>query len=355
MRVVNEQCISNRSQRSVGCIEKHVSTHIVLRSDPFSFQYSPKCFRNIQLRRIWWQIEKEKPSFFPYRTQLPYLFITMNRRIIKHHKRVFAYTQRKCIKEIHDLVSVDTFGGGESLIMILSVNHSENVEPCTFLRWNAHILPRQLPAVRYISLGADMALIGIIKCNTTFTFLLFKFLQLFAFVLVKLRRGYSPWAFSYTLISCANADKKRLKVKLLASFPVACCQAILALPTLCLSCSMAKRTAFSSEQSMIGFRPRPPRVCKPVMPSERKRFTHVLTDTKLISVCSPAFAEDRPSDLRRTARQRMRKQWLVPWWKPCSSSNRWSLVISIIFIFPIAYSIFMNTGRTELIIKYYIN
>jgi hypothetical protein len=31
--------------------------------------------------------------------------------------------------------------------------------------------------------------------------------------------------FSYTLISCANADKKRLKVKWLASFPVASCQA----------------------------------------------------------------------------------------------------------------------------------
>src|SRR5690606_41054878 len=49
------------------------------------------------------------------------------------------------------------------------------------------------------------------------------------------------WAFPYTLISCANADKKRLKVDLLAAFPVAACQAALALPTLCLSCSIAAR------------------------------------------------------------------------------------------------------------------
>ena len=112
MRVFNAQCISNGSQRSVGCVEKHVCTHIVLRSDPFSFQYPPKCFRNIQVGRIWRQIEEEKPSFLPYGTQLPYFIITMNRSIVKHHKRVFAYTQGKCIEEIHNLVGVDTFGGG---------------------------------------------------------------------------------------------------------------------------------------------------------------------------------------------------------------------------------------------------
>lgn len=336
MRVINEQCISNGSQRSVCCVEKHVCTHIILRSNPFSFQYPPKCFRNIQMRRIWRQIEKEKPSFLPYGTQLPDFIITMNRSIVEHHKRVFDYTQGKCIEEIHNFVGIDAFGGGESLILVVSVNHSEDVEPCASLRCNAYILPRQLPTVGNISFGTDMALIGIVQGNTLITFLLFKFLQLFGLVLVKLRRGNSPWAFSYTLISCAKADKKRLKVKLLASFPVACSQAILALLTLCLSCSMAARTACSSEQSMIGFRPRPSRVCKPVMPSDRKRFTHALTETKLISVCSPAFTEGSPSDLRRTARQRMRKQWLVPWRKPCSNSIRWNLVNSIVFIFPIA-------------------
>ena len=42
---------------------------------------------------------------------------------------------------------------------------------------------------------------------------------------VEVRRGFSPWAFPYTLISCANADKKRLNVDSLASFLLACCQA----------------------------------------------------------------------------------------------------------------------------------
>ena len=126
------------------------------------------------MRRIWWQIENEKFSFLPYGTQLPYFIITMNRSIVEHHKRVFDYTQRKCIEEIHNLVGIDAFSGGKSLILVHSVNHSEDVEPCTSLSCNAHILPRQLPTVRNIAFSANKALIGIVQGNTPIAFLLFK-------------------------------------------------------------------------------------------------------------------------------------------------------------------------------------
>jgi hypothetical protein len=122
--------------------------------------------------------------------------------------------------------------------------------------------------------GADVTFIGILKGNAPFTFLSFKFLRLPESVPAELRRGDSPRAFPYTRISCANADKKRLNVNSLASFPVASRQAALALLTLCLFRSMAARTASLSERFITGFRPRPGRVCRPVMPSERKRFTH---------------------------------------------------------------------------------
>jgi hypothetical protein len=126
-----------------------------------------------------------------------------------------------------------------------------------------------------------------------------------------------------------------LNVKSLASFPVASCHAVLALLTLCLSCSIAARTTSSSVQSIIGLRPRPGRVCKPAIPSDRKRFTQAFTDIKLIPVCSPAFAEEKPEALRRTTRQRIRKQWLMPVRKPVSSWTRWTSVNSTFFIFPI--------------------
>ncbi len=52
MRVVNEQSFSHRFQRPVGNVEKSVCIHIALWPDPFPLQYSPECFRNIQVRGI---------------------------------------------------------------------------------------------------------------------------------------------------------------------------------------------------------------------------------------------------------------------------------------------------------------
>ena len=346
MRVVNEQIFSSRHQCPVGGAKKRICTHVIHRSDPFSLQYSPECFRNVQMRGIRRQIEKEKSSFLPEVTQLSYFMIAVDTGIIKYDKGVLTCTERKCIRKTDNLVSGDTLGSAKTFIMILAVNHSEDVESCCSLGWDAYLLSRQLPAVGNVSIGTDVALIGIVAGNTPFSFLLFKFLQLLEFVLIELRRGGSPWAFPYTLISCANADKKRLNVRLLASFPVTSCHAALALLTLCLSCSMAARTAASSVQSIIGFRPRPGRICRPVIPSDRKRFTHAFTDTKLISVCSPAFTEDKPSPLRSTARQRIRKQWLVLWRKPFSSCPRWAAVNFSFFIVPLDNCIcYMRTRR----------
>ena len=352
MRVVNEQSFSHLRQRSVGGVEKRVRTHIVQRSNPFSFQYSPECFCNVQMRGIGRQIEEEKSSFLPDRSHLPHFMIAVYGGIVKYNKGVLTHTERECIEKTDYLVCGNTFRSGKTLIMVLAVDHSKDIEPCCYLGWNVYFLSGQLPTVGNVSLGTDVALISIIEGNSPFTFLFFKFLQLLVLIIIELRRGNSLWAFSYTLISCANADKKRLNVRSLASFPVASCQEALALLTLCLSCSMAARTASWSVQSIIGFRPRPGRVCRPEMPSDRKRFTHALTDTKLISVCFPTSAEDRPSDLRRTARQRMRKQWLVPLRKPLSSCPRWALGNDSFFIFPIANPIYYY--RTQRKTKYFI-
>jgi hypothetical protein len=352
MCIVNKQFFSEFRQCSIGGVEKIVCTDIVQWSDPFSFQDSPKSFCNIQMWGIWRQIEQEKSSFCPDKSQLPYFMVAMDGCIVKYNKRVLMHTKRECIEKTDNLVCGDILRSGKTFIVIIAVNHSENIEPCDSLGRDTHIFSGQLPAVGDVSLGTDVALICIVEGDTPFTFLLFKFLQLFILIRVELRRGDSPWAFPYTLISCANADKKRLNVRLLAVFPEASCQAALALLTLCLSCSMAARTASSSEQSIIGFRPRPGRVCKPAIPSETKRFTHAFTETKLISVCSPAFAEDRPSTLRRTARQRIRKQWLAPLRKPFSSCTRWDSVNSSFFIFPIANLIYDN--RMQRKTKYFI-
>ena len=333
--IIDTQSISNVRQCSVGGIEEHVCTCVILRSYPFPFQDSPKRFCNVQMWGIWWKEKQEKSSVFPYRSEFLNPLVPMHCCIVKHDKGVLSDTEGEIVKETDNLVCRHPLGSGESLVLVVTCDHTENVESCDPLGRNEHVLSIQLPTVWHISFSAGMALIGIVERNTPVTCLSFKFLQLLDLVFVELRRGYSPWAFSYTLISCANADKKRLKVMSLASLPVACSHAAFALLTHCLSCSMARRTASSSEESMMGFLPRPGRVFKPSIPSSLYRFTHAFTETELISVCAPAFADERPSAFRRTARQRIRKQCFSPKRNPLSSSRRCASVNSNTFGFPI--------------------
>jgi hypothetical protein len=167
-----------------------------------------------------------------------------------------------------------------------------------------------------------MGFIAIEEVDFSFGIKCFKFLQLPGLVFIELRRGYPPWTFSYTSISCAKADKKRLNVNSLASLPDAFCHASLAARTLWRSDSMALRTVSSSEQSIIGLRPCSGRVRNLLIPSNLNRFIQLLTLWAVISVCSPARAELSPSDLSNRAWQRIRKQWLLPLWKPDFSPSR---------------------------------
>ncbi len=344
---VYAQPFSYIRQSSVGGIEKHVRSYIILWSYPLAFKNTPKRFRNIQLWRIWRQEKEKKSSFLPYGAKFFYLLVPVHGSIVKDYESVHLQIERNLVKETEDFVCRHLLECGESLVTVVTVNHSKYVEARNPLGRNIDILPSQLPTVRDVTFSANVAFICIIEPYTSFRRLTFKFLQLLDLVFIELRRGYSPWAFSYSLISCANADKKRLNVESLASLPEACSHAALALLTLCLSCSIARRTASSSEQSIIGFRPLPERVFNPEIPSDLKRLTQAFTLTLLISVCAPAAAEDSPSAFSNTARQRMRKQCFSPKRNPFSSARRSASVNSNTFGFPINY-------KTRNIKKYYI-
>ena len=208
----------------------------------------------------------------------------MNACIIKYNECVLTDAERKTINKVGNFVGRHVFSGRESLIPVITVYHAKDIESQSSFGRNIDILTAELPSIWYISLGANMTLISIVKINKAIFLLLYEFLQLLGLVRIELRRGFTLRTFSYTSISRANADKKALKVLSHASFPEACCQASFAFFRLCLSFSMALRTVSSSELSIIGFRPRPGRVSSPLMPSASKRFTQELTEILVISV-----------------------------------------------------------------------
>lgn len=338
---------SKCSQRAVGSIEQGICGAIIRRSEPFALEYSPERLGDVQMWAIWWEKKEIQSTFLPYRTEFPHEFASVDACIVKNNKSIFTDTERKSVKKVGNLVCGHILSCGESFISIVAVYHAENVESQTSFRRDIDILTAELPSVWHISLSADVAFISIIKVDETVFFLLYEFLQLLGLIRIELRRGFPLWTFSYTSISRAKADKKALKVLSEASFPEACCQASFAFFTLCLSFSMALRTASSSEQSIIGFRPRPGRVSSPLIPSASKRFTQELTDIWVMSVCSPTCSEVRPVDFRSTARQRMRYAWLLPWRKPSSSCRRCWSVSCITLIFAIVVSVYAINAQTN--------
>ena len=304
MRVVDEEGFSNRGQGPVGGVEEGVCGLVVLRANPLALEDAPQRLRDVKVRRVRREVEEEKPSALPNGPHLLHGLAAVDAGVVKHNDNVlFSRPKGQPVKEIRQPVGGYAAPRSEAFVSVVPCGHAEYVESGYLLGWDVDILTLELPSVRDVALGADMALVGIIKVYLAFFSFLFKFLQLLGLVLVELRRGFSPWAFPYTLISCANADKKRLNVDSLAS---------------------PMTTASSSEQSMIGLRPLPGRVSRPLMPSFSYRFNHFLTVCCSIPVLSPTSEADSPSAFRSKAKHLILKQCLSPMRYPLSSSNRWA-------------------------------
>lgn len=189
-------------QRSVGRIHQRFRGCIIHRSEPFAFEYSPQSLSNIQVRTIWRQEKEEQSSFLPNRSEFGNEFSPMDTCIVKNDKCILLDLEGKSVKKVCDLVGCNAFGGREAFITVITVNHSKNVEPIASLGRYIDIFIGELPAVRHISLSADMALITVIKVYESIICLSFEFLQLLGLIRIELRRGLPLGAFSlYVYIS----------------------------------------------------------------------------------------------------------------------------------------------------------
>ena len=307
------------SQNSICRIKQRVCRDIIHGPEPFALEDLPQRLCDVKMRTVWRKKEKEQAALLPYRTKFPHELAPVYACVVKHNKCVLVGAERKPVNKVRNLVGGHILGGRESLIPVIAVYHAENIEPQPSFGGDIYILTAKLPSVWHISLGADVALVSIIKVDETVFLLFYEFVQLLGLIRIELRRGFPLGTFSYTSISRAKADKKALKVLSLASLPEACCHASFAFLMLCLSFSMALRTISSSEQSIMGLRPRPGRVSRPLIPSVSKRFTHELTEMCVISVCSPTSMDVRPLDFNSIVRQRIRNAWLLPLRKPSSN------------------------------------
>ena len=287
---------SHSSQSSVDSIEKVVFRDIVSWLYPFSFEDSPEGFGNIEVRGIGRKEKQEESSLFPDGPELPYNSAAMTLGIVKDHKGLLFNFSGECFKVVGQPLGGDGICGCETLVSAPIVHHPVDVEASFLFGRDVYLLTREFPPVRDITFGASMCLISKIQINATFIPLLYKLLQLLALIRIELRRGLTLGTFPYTSKSCANADKKFLKVLLLASLPVAACHLCFAFIRLSRSFSIASLTAVSSEESMIGLAPCPGLFRRPASPFSRYRLTQRLTIGSETDKAQAISLEERPSD-----------------------------------------------------------
>ena len=63
MTKVNIQLCSYRRQSPICGIKQRFCSDIILRSEPFPFHNTPKGLHNVQMRRVWGNVEKKKSPF----------------------------------------------------------------------------------------------------------------------------------------------------------------------------------------------------------------------------------------------------------------------------------------------------
>lgn len=151
------------SQSSIGSVKQWFCGKIIHRSEPFSFEDSPQSLRDIQMRTIWRKKEEKHTTLLPYEPKFLHEFASVYACIVKHHKRILADTHWQSVKKVCDFLCCHILRYGESLISVITVNHTEDIKPETSFRGNIYFLSTELPAIRHITFCADMAFISVVE------------------------------------------------------------------------------------------------------------------------------------------------------------------------------------------------
>lgn len=335
MRKVNHIFFPDAIQNFSGGFVKFSLAAIMMWLEPHSLEESPHCLRDVKVRRIGGKIENVKASFLPPVSSSGNFTFAMDGCVVQNDKSHFVNRLGIIIQPFRKFLSGYGVCGVKPIVFTVGRYHSENIESFLVVGRHVDILIVELPSIRDIATGADMALISEKEIDRPCTPKICKFLQLIAFELNKLRRGIYPWTFSYTFISCASKSKKRLNVASLTSRFDSFCHSDFAVLILSLWLVTASLTAGVSAAVINGLGPLVPFSFSPSMPSFSYRRTQLYTAIfpypTMAAISSPFI----PSALRRTPWQRIRYLWQEPNFRPLSNSSRCEVLKFNFFVFPI--------------------
>lgn len=88
MSKVDTKFIPNGCQRPVCSVHQCIIGYVIRWSEPFSFEYSPKGFRDVEVWTIRRKEEEEQPSFFPNLAKFSHHPAPVNFCVVKDNERV---------------------------------------------------------------------------------------------------------------------------------------------------------------------------------------------------------------------------------------------------------------------------
>ncbi len=345
LRKFDEVLYPNFCKDFTSCFVEHISFAVIGGLEPHLLQEAPNSLGYVEMGTVRRKEKYVETSLLPFFYLACHCALPMEGGVVKHDESWLGYLFGESVKIGNHFVPSDGVRGVKSAISAVRADHSEYVEPFLLQGWHKNIFIVKLPAVGHIAACADMAFVSEVKVDGTDAPQFYKFLQLSAFELHQLRRGLVPWAFSYTLISCANKSKKRLKVDSLTSLFDAACHSAFAVFTLSRCFLTASLTASVSAEPISGFGPRPPFSLRPSRPASSYRASHLYMASFPYPTIGTMSWTLMPSALSNTPRQRMRKRWHAPKRYPLSNSERCSGVNIMSFVLPmmcVYYSIYSS-------------
>ena len=339
---------TDSSEDFTSCLVKNGPAAIMMRLEPFPLKDSPDSLSYVEMWAIWRQEKEIETSLFPYISHLGNHSFSMNGGVVEYNKCRLDNLLGKIIKIICQQLSSNGFGSVKSVIYAVWRHHSEDVEPLFLLSRNKNIFIIKLPTIRHVSGSAYMTLVSESEVNKSFFPEFYKFLQLKRFKIYQLRRGNSPWTYSYTFISCANNSKKRLNVVSLTFRLESSSHFALAVFMLSRCSRTASFTASVSVELIKGFAPRPPFSLSPSNPSDWYCLNHLYIASLPYPTNSCISCILLLSAFINMALQRIRNRWHEPKRYALSRADFCSSLNTIFFVFPIVCFPFrINTLRDK--------
>lgn len=323
---------SNTLHASLCRRNEGVSIGVVLWVNPLAFHDSPECLGDVEMRRVCREIEDEESSFLPIPDSLLERLAPVDVGVVEHDEGHLLDCLGIIVKEVHHHLGVDGSDSLESVVLVVPACHAGHAYARPFLGRDEDVLTLQMPCVGHIAAGAEMGLVTVKEVYETAIIKIFKFLQDLDLACVDLRRGFSPWAKSYSLISCAITAKKRLRVEYPTLRPLSASHsdfASLSLWRCFLSfSSMAARSSSVSAGFLLWT---PVLVRRPSTPFSLKVRIQLNTEAmphfRSIEIADAVL----PSAFIRMALQRVRNACEFPVRKPDSSADLCSSVSSMMF------------------------